>query len=322
MAKLTFSFFYGIITLRKKGVYMIEILNKFYEYFIKGDFHDQKNINRNSEFYNFYKIIINEYDLSNDEQTKNNIREFFNFFDKVDIFGRRRRGLYSPNGLGGAENAKTMFDRYNTASFDWFNPSPYMISNSSFVYSIKQTKKSFCKAYLSIKPEKYLSTIIRLQDFINKLYINHPDEEIGQCKFRNVPANDAIVMRFACEEHYNEFFQYLEQNKDIMESFDTPNFFLPQDAYGLSLIVDNGGSYNYFVTRMIWDYMFYCRKMNLSVSIEGIVEFINNYDCSKDEMINRNGEEIISNYKAVLCGKILSKPNDELLSLIVKSKAK
>ncbi|MGM9875687.1 MAG: hypothetical protein ACI310_00460 [Bacilli bacterium] len=301
---------------------MTELLNKYYEYFTKGDFHDQENIDDDSEFYGFYKIIINEYDLSKDEQMKIDMREFFDFFDKTDIFGMIRRGFYSTTGYGGEENSKRRFERHKTASFDWFNPSPYMISNSNFVYSIKRAKKPFCKAYLSIKPEKYLSIIIKLQDFINKLYINHPDEEIGQCKFRNIPSNDAIAMRFACEEHYNEFLQYLEQNKDIMESFDAPNLFMPQDNHGLSLIVDNGGSYNYFVTRIIWDYMFYCRNINSNVSVEGIVEFINNYDCSKDKMINENDEETILNYKTILCGKILSKSNDELLSLIVKSKAK
>lgn len=297
---------------------MEEVLNKFYEYFIKGNFQDKKSIHEGSEFLEFYKIIINLYDLSKDKQLETDMEEYFNFYDKLDMFGDRKKGLYSVYGENGEERSKRNFEQNKKASFEWFRPSPYMQKNSEFVFSHakKRTSQSFCKAYLSVRPEKYISVILKLQDFINKLHSEHVDEKLCQCKFRKIPSNDAIVMRFACEEHYKEFLQFLDQNKEIMESYDSPNLFIPQDDHGLLLIADNGGSYNYFVSRMIWDYMFECRSNNSTVSVEGIVEYINNYDYSNDKMIYSNGQETIAKYKEILCGKLMSKPDEELLQII------
>lgn len=294
---------------------MEELLNKLYEYFIKRDFQDQES----DDMYDLYEMIINKYDVSKDEQMRIDMNEFFKFFCTLS-FGVRLGSYYSIYGCVDEKVSRKRFE-HSKASFDWFKASKYMVSNLNFVYSVTFERKYFCKAYLSIKPEKYLSVILKLHDYIDKFYANHSHEAIGECKFRKFPANDAIVMRFSCEEHYNEFLQYLDQNRDIMEAFDTPNPFLPQDEYGLSLIVDNGGSYNNFVTRMIWCYMFDCKNKNVNVSVSGLVEFINNYDCSKDWKICDN-DEIISSFKKILCGKLLSRPNDELLSMIIKPKAK
>lgn len=57
--------------------------------------------------------------------------------------------------------------------------------------------------------------MIILQKFMDKLYAKYPNEEIGGCKFRRVPANDVIVFRFACKEHYEEFLKSLDGNPKI-----------------------------------------------------------------------------------------------------------
>ena len=297
---------------------MEEILKKYYEYFIKGNFQDKIRIDDNSEFYKFYKIIINEYNVKENEQIWHSIIDFFDFFDRMRF--TRSFGIFSPS--KGEDVSKEKYKRSGFGCFDWFKASKNMVRNESFVYTTKRSDNIFCKAYLSIKPEKYVEVLIKLQEFIDELYEKYPDEELGQCKFRNVPSNDAIVMRFSSEEHYNEFVQFLNKNTSIKESFDIPNLFMPQDENGISVIPDNCGSYNYFVTRMIWDYMFYVRENNLEVSIDGIIEFINNYDCSKDKMISENGEKIINDYKAILIGKLSSKSNEELLSYVFKEKSK
>ena len=37
-----------------------------------------------------------------------------------------------------------------------------------------------------------------------------------------------------------------------------------KDKHGNSILPDQNGSYNYFVTKMLWDYMFECREKNIN----------------------------------------------------------
>lgn len=294
---------------------MLDLLNKYYEYFLKLNLEDKNNLDEEAKFENFHKIIINEYDLSNDSELRKDINQFFNFFDSVNFLYRYRGRFHCSSELE-EERKRFLFQRYN-CSFDFFKPTEYMVHDDNFLYSIKSAKENiFCKVYLSIKPDKYVATMIKLQDFVNQLYINHPGENIGQCKFRKVPSNDAIVMRFADRQHYNEFLQYLNKNPDITASFDTPNPFIPRDLQGLPIIPDNLGSYIYFVTKMIWDYMKGCQERNKKISIEELVSFIDSYDCSNDEMLYKNGDDFINYYKIILTGKLLGKMDTEILQCV------
>ena len=72
---------------------------------------------------------------------------------------------------------------------------------------------------------------------------------------------------------------FLDNNPAIYEAFDTPNQFLPIDDHNLSIITDCGGSYNYFVARMIWDYMFECRDKQENTNIKNLINFIIDYVC-------------------------------------------
>ena len=304
---------------------MEEFLKKYYEYFNKKYPKVGMNFDYTKEFNNLYNIIIGSNHKNELKQTRIDIEEFFEFFDSIDYFGDREKGYYSPNfnsKILALSKSKAKFLLNSPASFNWFNPTEYMVKNDDFVYSINATSGYFCKAYLSIKPEKYVDVIIQLQRFIDKLYKSHPNEAIGQCKFRNFTANDSIVMRFASEEHYNEFLKFLEQNRDITDAFDKPNIFLPQDKYGISVIPDTGGSYNYFVTKMIFDYIICCRKYMAEVSIPGIVCYINFYDCSKDRELCRNEIKVINDFKSILIGKLNSIPNEELLTYVFDKKVK
>ena len=260
-----------------------------------------------------YKLITNRYDLSKDRDLEYDLIAFSCFFDWDFII--RRPDIYSPSHAD-IERRKAAFERRESVSFSWFNASPNMIKNNNFIYSTKRTDNVFCKAYLSIKPEKYIEVMIKLQKFIDNLYENHPNEEFGQCKFRNVPANDAIVMRFASKEHYEEFLNFLDENPEIKASFDTPNLFIPQDEHGLSVLPDNNSSYNFFVTKMIWDYMVECKEKSINVSVEGLCNFIANYNCLTPEIIDKCNESVIDSFKDILIGKLSSRPDSELLSFM------
>lgn len=318
---------------------MQDILNKYYEFFISNIFTDKDNTKNDKEFYELYKIITNQYDLTNENYAydknkgmiynirnkykplKNELDVFFEFFDMANVFGSRRPGMYSSSKLVNKETEKysdylkERFER-EQVSFNWFKSSTNFVKNDDFVYSIKNTKNIFCKAYLSIKPEKYIEVMIKLQEFIDKLYENHPDEEIGECKFRKVPANDAIVLRFASREHYEEFLNFLDENPEITDSFDTPNLFIPRDEHGISILPDQNSSYNYFVTKMLWDYMFECKEKNINVSVDGLCDFITNFNCLTPEIMDKCNESVIESFKDILIGKLSSKPDSELLSFM------
>lgn len=299
---------------------MQNILNKYYEFFIKSNFTTKDTSKDDKEFYELYKIITNRYDLSKDRDLKYDLMVFSDFFDSASISGIRRSGIYSPS-RGSADRQKATFERRERVSFGWFNASPNMVKNNDFIYSIKRTDDIFCKVYLSIKPEKYIEVMIELQKFIDNLYKNHPNEELGECKFRNVPSNDAIVMRFASKEHYEEFLKFLDENPKIKNSFDIPNLFIPRDEYGLSVLPDQNSSYNFFVTKMLWDYMFECKEKNINVYIEELCNFIANYNCLTPEIIDKCNESVIESFKDILIGKLTSKPNSELL-LFMNEKSK
>ena len=126
-------------------------------------------------------------------------------------------------------------------------------------------------------------------------------------------------MRFASKEHYEEFLNFLDENLEITNSFDTPNLFIPRDEHGLSVIPDQNSSYNYFVTKMIWDYMFECKEKNINVSIEGLCDFIIKYDCTMPELADKCNESVVDDFKYILIGKLSSKPDSELLSFMNKN---
>ena len=294
---------------------MQEILNKYYELFISNNFTNKDTNNNDKEFYELYKIITNQYDLSKNRSLKYDLLVFDDFFDRVNVFGIRRPGWYSPS-RNDEESLKRAFERRESVSFNWFRSSTNMVKNDDFIYSIKNTKNVFCKAYLSIKPEKYIEVMIKLQEFIDRLYENHPDEEIGECKFRKIPANDAIVLRFANKEHYEEFLNFLDENPEITSSFDIPNLFIPRDEHGISILPDQDSSYNYFVTKMLWDCMFECREKNINVSVDEFCDFITKYDCSTPELVDKCNESVIEKFKDILIGKLSSKPDSELLSFM------
>ena len=294
---------------------MQEILNKYYEFFISNNFTNKDTNNNDKEFYELYKIITNQYDLSKNRSLKYDLLVFDDFFDRVNVFGIRRPGWYSPS-RNDEESLKRAFERRESVSFNWFRSSTNMVKNDDFIYSIKNTKNVFCKAYLSIKPEKYIEVMIKLQEFIDRLYENHPDEEIGECKFRKIPANDAIVLRFANKEHYEEFLNFLDENPEITSSFDIPNLFIPRDEHGISILPDQDSSYNYFVTKMLWDCMFECREKNINVSVDEFCDFITKYDCSTPELVDKCNESVIEKFKDILIGKLSSKPDSELLSFM------
>ena len=298
---------------------MEELLKKYYNIFKDGVYSKRYSNYRKMRFDDLYDLIINAYDISNDKEIERSIIYFMKFFDQQSWFDRIP-GRFSLS--NGEENSKIEFARVKNVPFQWFKPSKHMLKNSNFIFMDKYTDDVYCKAYLSIKPEKYISVLIRLQQFIDGLYLNHGDEELGQIKFRNFPANDAIVLRFAKEEQYQEFLAFLDVNQDIIEAFDKPNLFMPQDKHGLSLVPDNGGSYNHYVTRMLWDYFTLCRNNEKDISICEFIDFINNYDSTLDKTIEKNGDEINSIFKKIFIGKLLMQPNEDLLSYVFKDKNK
>lgn len=166
---------------------MQEILNKYYDFFIKSNFTNKDVIKDDTEFYELYKLITNQYDLSKDKDLKGDLLVFNDFFNSTSISGLRRTGMYSLSD-GGEERKKANFERRERVSFNWFKASKNMVKNNSFIHSIKRTENNFCKVYLSIKPEKYIDIMIKIQEFVDMLYTNHPDEELGECKFRKIPA--------------------------------------------------------------------------------------------------------------------------------------
>lgn len=58
---------------------MQNILNKYYEFFIKSNFTTKDTSKDDKEFYELYKIITNRYDLSKDRDLKYDLMVFLIF---------------------------------------------------------------------------------------------------------------------------------------------------------------------------------------------------------------------------------------------------
>ena len=296
------------------------LLEKYYDYFLKGNFQDKNNIDDNSEFNNFYKIIINLQDITNNKNLINDLNVFTNFFESGPY---KIRPFFNETRIN---EIKEKFEENENVSFNWFIPSPYLKSDyysKDFIYSYPSTRECWAKVYIPIKPNYYIKTIIKLQEFINFLADKYDIYETGQCKFRKKEiANDSIVMRFSCKEHYEEFLNFLNNNKEIYEGFDTPNQFLPIDNHGLSIITDCGGSYNYFATRMIWDYMFECREKKENVNIQKLIDFIINYDTKKDKIMRYDDQNVIEDFKYVLVSKLQNINDKEIIETLFNENKK
>ncbi len=326
---------------------MQEVLERYYSFFMKNNFSDKENPYDLEKFYALITMLdhLEREDFVPDE-TKSKIYNYRNrykplkydldvFYEFFDMVGNgykyegvdkcaRIKGRYSSsriNAEGDEEKLKEKFANENV-SFKWFSPSPNMVIERNFIFSTKHSKESYCKAYLSIKQDKYIDVMIKLMKFIDELYKNHPDEEINEFKFRKFPANDAIVLRFAKREHYDEFLGFLNNNPEIRESFDQPNPFIPKDENGISVLPDKGGSYNKFITKVIWDYMFECREKNINVSVGDLCNFVNEYDCSLSLVAEKSARGLADEFKNILIGKLSSKPDSELVSFMHKKNVK
>lgn len=295
---------------------MEKLIKKYYEYFLKEN--SQEN-----GFINFYNIIINAYDIDNDKQLKKDLEEYTKFFNRED-----KRG-YSLYMFGSSKIAikreRSAFER-TQASFNWFIPPRFMATdnrNMGFVYSTFRCRNYWGKVYLSIKPQDYIKVTQKIQEFIDKLAKDNNGENIGRYKFRTTTvSNDAIVIRFSCPEHYKAFLDFLDENKELYDSFDEPNPFLPKDDHGLSIITDNGGSYNYFVAKVIWGYMTECKEQNKEVNINDLVRFIQEFDHTSDKIIKRNDLKTIEDYKYVLISKLTNVPDQEIINNLFNNDAK
>ncbi|MDO4962869.1 MAG: hypothetical protein Q4E75_02045 [bacterium] len=328
---------------------MDEFLKQCYEYYNNAYKQYNDYLNQNSEYikkYDYYigdqkynsllkridpkkNIIGHFYDLiirpkevdSKFESNFDCFSFFFNFITKEPLEGFKYH----------QRNMDFVKENYNRRprSFNWFTPSKHLYKYShDFIMTDSDTEEfqitangDFCKAYLSIKPENYINVIIKLQDFINYLYEKYKGEKLSFFKFRFFPANDAITIRFTTKEQYDEFLFFLDSNKEIVDSFDEPNAFMPQDDHGLCVIPDEGNSYNDFISKIIYEYIDYCKNNNLDVSLDKFVQFINNYNCDNDIIIN-NSERIEEKFKSIFVGKIVGSSNEELLSMVFENKSK
>lgn len=320
---------------------MQELLEKYYDFFKKNNFKNKYGI---EEIETLKRLIINldelkkedyVFDPSKDKRynythkykpLKYELDLFFSFFDDISRNNDFRiKGLFSSSNIRNEEDEAKLKKEFEAkygdhVSFKWFKSSPNIVKKMDFVYSIKHTKNIYCKAYLSIKPEKYIEVMIKLQSFVDKLYENHPDEEIGEIKFRREPANDAIVLRFASRKHYEEFINFLDNNPEIQESYGPANPFIPRDEHGVGLLPDNNSTYNKFITVILLGYMFKCREKNKNVSIEDFCNFISEYDCTEIGIVRLCGRNMADTFKNIFIGKLLSKPDSELLSFMKEEK--
>lgn len=297
---------------------MNEFLNKCYEYYNKyyewynellekkHDFIEKQNYYIGNIKYNpyleriepkkcisgyFYDLIIDGKKF--DSKLSSDFQCFLTFFNYIINSDPSVGFEYWKRDINHYERVKKDYNR-KPRSFNWFTPSKYLYKfKHDFIFTDDDSSKlqitkngDFLKVYLSIKPQDYMNVIIKLQDFINYLYEKYKDEKLSCFKFRFFPSNDAITIRFPSKEQYDEFLNFLDNNKDIIESFDKPNMFMPQDGHGLCVISDEGNSYNDFVSKIIYEYLDYCKNNNLEVSTDEFVHFINNFNCDNNTIVN------------------------------------
>lgn len=115
-----------------------------------------------------------------------------------------------------------------------------------------------------------------------------------------------------------EFLKFLDENSEIQKSFDAPNLFIPRDDHGLSILPDQNSSYNFLVTKMIWDYMTVCKERKINVSVKGLCNFIAKYNCLTPEINDKCNESDIEEFKNMFIGKLSSIPDSELLQFMNK----
>ena len=287
---------------------MEELLEKYYEYFLKLNHDDRK------DFRNFYNLIVNKYDIEANANLTKEFREYQKLFNVLDSLGGTRARTMS------VELRKKRFER-KRLSFDFFEAPDNLYATAgrdfenSFVHTQTRSENVLCKAYLSIKPEAYITATIKLQEFINHLFQEYPIEEIGNCKFRSVPGNDAIVLRLTSKKQLDELTEFVQNNNEIKDNLDLPNPFIPQ-LKGIGIMPDDGKSYNDFVTSALWNYMLQCKNEEQEVTASGLIQFIQTTDFKKPF----TEEEVsIPEYREVIISKLMSISDKEIIERVISS---
>lgn len=287
---------------------MEELLEKYYEYFLKLNHDDRK------DFRNFYNLIVNKYDVEANPDLTKEFREYQKLFNVLDPFGGTRARTMS------VELRKKRFER-KKLSFDFFEAPDNLYATSgrdfenSFVHTQTHSENVLYKAYLSIKPEAYIPATIKLQEFINHLFQEYPIEEIGNCKFRSVPANDAIVLRLTSKKQLDELTEFVQNNSKIKDNLDLPNPFIPQ-LKGIGIMPDDGKSYNDFVTSALWNYMLQCKNEEKEITTSDFVCFLQTNEFKKpftDEDIT------LPEYREVLVSKLMHISDKDIIEKVLSS---
>lgn len=281
---------------------MEELLKKYYEYFLKLNHEDIKSFSR------LYNLIINKYDIEKDSTLTREFQEYQKLFKTLDPLSSIRGNTMS------LEVKKKRFAR-KKLSFDFFEAPEHLYTDfrgsfeNGFIHTQTHSEKVFCKAYLSIKPEDYINSTLKLQEFISYLFQTYKEEDIGNCKFRKIPANDAVVLRLTSKNQLNDLIDFLDKNSEIRETFDLPNPFIPC-LKGIGIITDDGKSYNKFITSALWNYMLDCKNNEKEVTPSGFIQFIQASDIKTPFT---NEDVSTPEYKEVLLSKLMSISDKDII---------
>ena len=173
----------------------------------------------------------------------------------------------------------------------------------NFIFHDVANHHYFGKAYLSVVPEKYTEVILEVINFVNNFSRNFKGERLGQTKFRTVPANDAIVFRFANPEQYYYIKDFVKNNKIIQDAIKPNATFIPTDDANLNVLPDNDGSYNCFLQTVIFSYLKACLNINKEPNTSDFITYVEKIavDTYYD---GANNAKNVSNYKNILLGKL------------------
>ena len=182
----------------------------------------------------------------------------------------------------------------------------------NFIFHDVANHHYFGKAYLSVVPEKYTEVILEVINFINNFSRNFKGERLGQTKFRTIPANDAIVFRFANPEQYYYIKDFVKNNKIIQDAIKPNATFIPTDDANLNVLPDNDGSYNCFLQTVIFSYLKACLNINKEPNVNEFTFFVEQLDINSycDDV---NNQKNAGYFKKTLLGKLYGEDDIKMI---------
>ena len=167
---------------------------------------------------------------------------------------------------------------------------PYFLIDRGFLFPNISCDKNYefeegRKIYLDVGAENFNSMFYKIISLYAKLreeIDGHSasslhNSKISHFKMRLGYSNDAVVFRLTKEEQYMKFIELLCQDKELLNSLNFTNPFVPSEeinGHTIGVIPNDDESYNSYVSYIVYNYLIQCVNKQVVPNLNDFMKYI------------------------------------------------